>query len=408
MTVVDAQTTANPRVNHRGVDLDVLDAMREFVTTQIRPQVAAYETAGEFPQNIWDDLAGRGLLIPFLPTEYGGHGVNKATFAASHEILGAPDQNGRSKATAQAMVGEGIHTFGTPEQIERYLLAVASGLPAGFCLSGAEPGSVADVSGTQAIPTPTGYLLRGGKMWTTNARDGQLFMVFAQTGSDPEQQTVFLVPRDAEGVRIQPLYTSGIRANGLGSVHFDNVELGADAIVGIEHEAQLVRNHCLTEVGRPSVAAGAAGLIGEVLTICRDFTKRRTIAGLGPLAQQPGIRQKLGEMVEWWNAACLCYEDAARRCDAGQPEWMTFSWMAKDIAAGHAVLAATMGTIMLGARSMLHPADDVDELAVLGARMDRQFRDARALELIEGTAYVTREVIADDFLNGAFDRARFC
>lgn len=397
-------TTVTDRVDHHGVDLDVTDAMRAFVDSEVRPRVARYEALGSYPDELWSGLAQRRLLIPFLPLEYGGLGANWSTFAASHEILGAPDQSGRSKATAQAMVGYALWRFGTPEQIERYLVSVASGLPAGFCLTGYESGSVADVSGTYAMPTDDGYVLTGDKMWTTNARDGRLFLVFAHSGADNNDQTAFLVPRDADGVWTEPLYTNGIRANGLGSVHFKNVHIGRDAILGPEHEAaQFVRNDCLTQVGRLSVAAGTAGLIDEVLSAATNYTRNRVISGQ-MLIDQDGTQQDLARIAECLITARLAYQDAARRSDSGDLDWPAHAWLAKDIACSAALEATDLGIALTGARSLLAYAstDESDVLATAGATMNRQWRDLPALLAIEGTRKVTRTVIAEALRRGAF------
>jgi alkylation response protein AidB-like acyl-CoA dehydrogenase len=382
-------TVVARRLDMFGVDRDVVVGVRAFVDDEIRPQVVGYEAAGAVPPELLRRVTDLGMWAPFLPREWGGLDMSWATFATCHEEFGRACQSVRSILTADGMVAWAVWKFGNPDQRKRWLRPLAEGLLAGFCLTGKESGALADVSGTVATRTGTGWVLNGEKQWTTNGRCADLFLVFART-SDGE--TAFLVPRDTPGVHTVPLETmSGVRANLLGSVHLDDVQLDDDAVLGPVHGAAVwVRNSCLG-VGRLSVAAGAVGLIDACLAECISYTSTRTGPD-GLLRDQPQVVEQIADMAIWRNEARLSYRDAAYRRDVGEPQALYYAWMAKQSASHKAVRAVEMGSVLIGARAMR-----------TGSTMDRLARDVRALPIIEGTPPINRLVVGEAVYQGVFD-----
>jgi alkylation response protein AidB-like acyl-CoA dehydrogenase/surfactin synthase thioesterase subunit len=349
-------------------------------------QVVGYEAAGAVPPTLLQRLIDVGMWAPFLPREWGGLGMNWATFAACHEEFGRACQSVRSILTADGMGARAVWKFGSPGQWERWLRPLANGLLAGFCLTGKESGAVADVSGTVATRTDAGWVINGEKQWTTNGRCADLFLVFARI-SDGE--TAFLVPRDTPSVRTVPLDTmSGVRANLLGSVHLDDVHLEDNAVVGPVHGAAAwVRNSCLG-VGRVSVAAGAVGLIDACLAECISYTSTRTGPD-GRLRDQPQVVEQIADMAIWRNEARLSYRAEACRRDVGEPQSLCYAWMAKQSASHKAVRTVEMGNVLIGARAML-----------TDSTMDRLARDVRTLPIIEGTPPINRLVVGEAVYQG--------
>jgi alkylation response protein AidB-like acyl-CoA dehydrogenase len=357
-----------------------VETVQAFVDNEILPVVEDYDEASQVPQTILDRTTELGLWAPFLPANLGGLGMDMATLGQLHEQIGRGDTSLRSILTAHVMVAFAIHRWGTQEQRERWLPALTSGSLSSFCLTGAESGSAADVSGTIALPHGDRWTLSGQKRWTTSGQRSEVFLVFAHS---PSGMTAFLVPRSTPGLRVIPtMRMLGARANLLAEIIFDGVQVGPDAVLGPIGWANGTVMASALALGRYSVAYGSVGLIQACLDECADYTARRRVPA-GLLADQQLVRRMISDMVTKIRAARLLCVDVGRLRDRNDPEAVVASWIAKYFASTAAVASASDAVQIHGAQG-----------CAPGSRVARLYRDAKPLEIIEGTSQLQQDTIA--------------
>ncbi|MGH3805170.1 MAG: acyl-CoA dehydrogenase family protein [Pseudonocardiaceae bacterium] len=356
--------------------------VRNLVRTEVIPHVADYDRREELPQRLWQVVADHGLLAPFLPPDLGGHGMDLVRLTALHEEIGRGCSSLRSLLTAHSMVCQAVWRWGGDEQRARWLPWLATGrCTAGFALT--EPGgggAQARVTGTTATRTPTGWSLRGHKKWITGGTLATIFLVFA--GTD-QGVTAFLVPAGAPGVTVTAQRgLLGVRASMTAEVVFAGVEVSEDALLGPVGWAEpTVMSSALT-LGRLSVAAGCVGMLQACLDASTAHA-RRTGHGRPPLSDHQLIRRMISDMVTATVAARTLCERAATLADAGDPQTVGATWIAKYFASTAAARAATDAVQIHGAEGCLD-----------GHPVARLYRDAKIMEIIEGSTEMQQLHIA--------------
>lgn len=354
---------------------------RAFVDAHVVPYADDYDRAGRVPEDLIQQVSAAGLWAPFLPPEAGGIGMDMVTLGEVHEEVGRGCSSLRSLLTVHTMLAWTVQRWGTPEQRERWTPSLASGDVLGaFCLS--EPGAGSDTSGitTTATETGSGWVINGVKKWTTGGQRADLFLVFARTAASIG---AFLVPRDAPGVSVEPIDDMlGTRASMLAQITFEDVALGRDALLGPNgFTAGMVLTGTL-DLGRYSVAAGSVGIIQACLEASAAYAAHRTVGGT-PLRDLPLIQAKLSDMVTDARAARLLLAEAGRLKDAGDSATLMATWIAKYFASTAAVR---------------HAAEAVQIHGANGCSPDfpvaRLYRDAKVMEIIEGSNEIQRITIA--------------
>ncbi|MFI6225936.1 acyl-CoA dehydrogenase family protein [Micromonospora echinospora] len=356
---------------------------RAFVERWVRPRAAEFDRTGAVPDEVLRAVADAGLWAPFLPASSGGADVSMVELGALHEEVGRGCSSVRSLLTVHTMVTWAVHRWATPDQRTRWLPELATGRVRGaFCLT--EPGGGGSDGArlrTTAVRTGSGWSVTGVKKWITGARTAGLFLVFAATDTGP---VPFLVPRDAAGVHVRPIdYILGTRGSMLGEVELRDVHVDADALVGpASFSPGMVMTGAL-DLGRYSVAAGSVGIVQACLDACVAFTSRREVAGQ-PLRDLHLIRAKVTDMVTDVTAGRLLYERAGRLKDDRDPETIMATWLAKYFASTAAARHASEAV-------QIHGADGcgADE------PVERYYRDAKIMEIIEGSTEIQRITIAD-------------
>lgn len=358
-------------------------SVRAFVETHIAPYADRYDRAGTVPEELLQRLGEAGLWAPFLPAELGGSGMDMVTLGEVHEEVGRGCSSVRSLLTVHTMVSWAVQRWGSESQRQRWGPGLASGRVAGaFCLSEPEAGS--DTAGitTTATDHRGGWQLNGVKKWITGGQRADLFLVFARTGSST---AAFLVPRDTPGVRVRPIDDMlGTRASMLAEVSFMDAPLPPEALLGPSgFTAGMVMTGTL-DLGRYSVAAGSVGIIQACLEACADYTSRRTVGG-SHLREQALIRAKMSDMVTDVRAGRLLCAEAGRLKDVGDAATIMATWVAKYFASTAAARHASEAVQIHGANgcSPDHP-------------VARYYRDAKVMEIIEGSNEVQRTTIAGD------------
>ena len=354
---------------------------RAFVDTYITPYADSYDRRGRIPEELLERMAAARLWAPFLPPEVGGAGMSMVTLGEVHEEVGRGCSSVRSLLTVHTMASWAVQRWGSPAQHERWLPALSTGDVLGaFCLS--EPGAGSDASGigSTAVKSGGGWLLNGVKKWITNGQRADLFLVFARTQASIG---AFLVPRNTPGVQVRPIEDMlGTRASMLAEVSFHDVALDGDALLGPSgFTAGMVLTGVL-DLGRYSVAVGSVGIIQACLEACAAYAAKREVGGTA-LKDLPLIQAKLSDMVTDARAARLLCAEAGRLKDAGEASTIMATWVAKYFASTAAAR---------------HSSEAVQIHGANGCSPDypvaRFYRDAKVMEIIEGSNEIQRMTIA--------------
>jgi alkylation response protein AidB-like acyl-CoA dehydrogenase len=377
MTVTAPELTATaPPVTSRA-------AARAFTDEHIVPAAEDWDQRGAIPEDLLARIGRAGLWAPFLPASLGGAGLDMITLGEIHEEIGRGCSSVRSLLTVHTMLSWAVLRWGSPAQRQRWGADLAAGRVLGaFCLS--EPGAGSDTSAitTTALPGGDGWRLDGVKTWITGGQRADLFLVFAR---GPASTIALLVPRAAPGVSVRPVPDLlGTRASMLAEITFRDVALGPDALLG---PAGFTSGMVLTgtlDLGRYSVAAGSVGIIQACLEASAGYAGVRR-AGGSLLRDLPLIQAKLSDMVTDARAARLLVAEAGRLKDAGDPATIMATWVAKYFASTAAARHAAEAVQVHGARGCSRDYP-----------VARYYRDAKVMEIIEGSNEIQRMTIAEE------------
>lgn len=356
--------------------------LRAFVDEHVVPHADSWDLAGAVPEEMLDRLGAAGLWAPFLPVEDGGAGLDMVSLGALHEEVGRGCSSTRSLLTVHGMVSWAVHRWGSPGQREQWLPALARGEQLGaFCLT--EPGAGSDIQGITSTARRRGgdWVLTGTKKWITGGQRADVYLFFART---PAGIAAFLVPRRTPGVQVVPIDgVLGTRASLLAEIRLDEVVLAPDALLGPDGFASGMVATGVLDLGRYSVAAGSVGIIQACLDACAEYAQHRKV-GAGRLRDLQLIRAKITDMVTDAQAGRLLYEHAGRLRDAGDEATLMATFVAKYFASRAAARHASEAVQVHGAIGLGpgHPAG-------------RFYRDAKVLELIEGSTEIQQLTIAE-------------
>jgi alkylation response protein AidB-like acyl-CoA dehydrogenase len=378
--VAGAAPLAPPRVTGR-------ESARDFADRVVAPVADEVDRTERVSPAFFEHAAAAGLWATLVPEQFGGAGLDMAALGAVHEEVGRASSPLRNLLTVHNMATWAIGRWGDEGQQRRWLPAMASGEVLGaFCVS--EPGGGAAMARVRAAAVREGgdWVISGCKKWITGGMSAGLLLVFAlaQGGVVP-----FLVPRRTPGVAVRPITGMlGARGSLLAEITFDDARVPADALLGPERFADgAVMAHTL-DVGRFTVAAGSVGILQGCVDACIEHANRRQPSGHVLSAYQL-IRAKISDMVTSLAAARLLVEQAARSKDAGSPETVVDTWIAKHFAARAAASAASEAVQILGA-----------EGCGPDSAVARYYRDAKIMEIIEGSSEIHQITLAAHVLRG--------
>jgi alkylation response protein AidB-like acyl-CoA dehydrogenase len=282
-----------------------------------------------------------------------------------------------------------VATFGSAEQQARFLPDMLGGrLLGAYALSEPESGSDAAALTTRAEQVAGGYRLTGTKAWTTHGGVADYVNVMARTGgAGPRGVSCFLVPADAPGLSwAAPERKMGMRSSPTAALHLDGVDVPADRRIGEPGQGFAIAMAAL-DAGRLGIAACAVGLAQSALDLAAQYAQDRVAFGR-PIGSFQGVSFLLADMATAVAAARALTLDAARRKDAGLP-FSTQAAMAKLFATDAAMQVATDAVQVLGGAGYTQdfPAE-------------RYFREAKVLQIVEGTNQVQRLVIGRSLTGG--------
>jgi short-chain 2-methylacyl-CoA dehydrogenase len=358
--------------------------VREVAESEIAPVAEALDREQRFPYEIVATLGGLGLMGMTVPERYGGAGLDRLSYAIALEELARVDSSVAITVSAHTSLGTGaIVRFGDEAQRERWVPDLAAGRRlAAFGLTEPEAGSDAGNCRTRAREDGDGgWVVDGSKMFITNAGTEITSCCTVTAVTAPGEITTFIVPADAPGYRPgPPLRKIGWHASDTREVHLDGVALGPDARLGPRGEG-LKQALALLDMGRIGVAAIGVGLAQGALELALDHARRRRQFGRA-IAGFQAIQFQLAEMATEIEAARCLLHEAARHADAGRP-FGKLAAMAKLTAGRLAQTVAERSLHIHGGYGW------IEESAIA-----RLYRDAKILEIGEGTSEVQKMVIA--------------
>jgi short-chain 2-methylacyl-CoA dehydrogenase len=370
---------------------DFRAAVAEFAAEQLAPHVERWNVAGELPMEAVKQMADFGLFGLHGPEEYGGAGDFTSLCVAIEEI-GRVDQS--LGITLEAAVGLGsnpIATFGSTEQKERWLPDLLAGHAlAAFGLTEPDAGSDASATATTAVRDADGrWVLNGAKQFITNSGTDitSVITVTARTGTRdggrPEISTL-LVPAGAPGLDVGPAYRKlGWHASDTHPLALTDVVVPSDALLGARGKGYAQFLSTLDD-GRVAIAALALGCIRACRDLARDYALERQSFG-GPIGRKQAVAFAVADLDVMAHTAGLLVYAAAAAKDHGAPaaEFKRAASIAKLYCSESAVTATRVATQVFGGYGFM------EEYPVA-----RFYRDAKVLEIGEGTSEVQRLLIA--------------
>jgi alkylation response protein AidB-like acyl-CoA dehydrogenase len=371
---------------------ELMDLTRELADKEVRPRAEAAERDSVFPRDVFRILGRSGLLGLPYDERWGGGGQPYEVYLQVVEEL--------SRAWLAVGLGVSVHTlcclpvaaYGTDEQRDRWLPEMLGGeLLGAYCLSEPQSGSDAAALATAAVPVPEeaggGFRVDGVKAWISHAGRADFYTLFARTSGSPEGRdrargiSCLHVPAATEGVSAAPAeHKMGMRASVTAQMIFDGARVPADHLIGEEGRGFAIALTAL-DSGRLGIAACATGLAQAALDLAVGYARERHQFGR-PIIDFEGVGFMLADMATAVEASRALYLAAARRKDAGL-EFGPHAAMAKLLASDTAMRVAIDAVQVLGGYGYVQdfPAE-------------RYLREAKVLQIVEGTNQIQRLVIA--------------
>jgi alkylation response protein AidB-like acyl-CoA dehydrogenase len=361
--------------------------IRDFVDTHIRPVAREWEHAGRYPEEIVEVMKEIGLFGLTIPEQYGGQGLDMVSLAIVFEEISKAWMGVAGIIGSHSLACLMIVRHGTDEQKARLLPELATGKRrTGIALT--EPSGGSDLQGisTRARRDGDHYVVRGTKMWITNARHADPLPVLVKTDPNAEPRhrgmSILLVEQGLAGYSVtRDLGKLGYKGPETCEVVLDDVRVPVDCLLGGVEGRGLQQALSALECGRINIAARAVGVAAEATDAALRYTNERHAFGQ-PIAQFQAVQLKLADMATSVQASRLMTYWAASKLDAGQRA---------DVETGMAKLFASETAVTCTLDSMrLHGAYGYStELDI-----ERLYRDAPLMAIGEGTNDILRTVIA--------------
>jgi hypothetical protein len=361
----------------------LLGLTRDLADGELRPRVAEYERRAEFPREVFRTLGRAGLLGLPYPEQYGGGGQPYEVYLQVLEELSA--------AWLAVGLGVSVHTlacfptaaFGSAEQKERWLPDMVGGeLLGAYCLSEPQSGSDAAALTTRATRDGGGWRVDGVKAWVTHGGAADFYNLMVRTGEPGARGISTLLARaGTPGLSPQPPeHKMGMSSSPTAQLVLSEARLGADALIGSEGEGFRIAMSAL-DGGRLGIAACAVGVAQGALDHAIAYARERRQFGRA-IADFQGVGFLLADMATQVAAARALYLAAARLRDAGRA-YSAEAAKAKLFASDTAMRVTTDAVQVLGGAGYVedHP-------------VERWMREAKVLQIVEGTNQVQRVVIS--------------
>jgi alkylation response protein AidB-like acyl-CoA dehydrogenase len=363
----------------------------EDITDLVGERAEVWDREGRLPVELLRDLGARGLLCAQAPAEFGGLGWASQDNGAFTAHVGSLCSSLRSVMTSQGMAAWTVQRLGTVDQHARWLPRLTGGELAAVAFSEPDAGSDLSTMKTRIEVDGDSVVVHGQKVWITVADYADLLVVF---GRCPGGAAAVVVPAATPGVRVERVADPlGCRAAGHANVRLDAVRLPvANVLGGAGVPLPLLVTSALS-YGRFSVAWGCVGILRACLAATTRHATNRVQSG-SALAEHQLVAGHLADLFVAEQVATRVCEHASRCWDDGSPEVVTAVVTAKHVGATQAARGA---------------ATAVQVLASAGSRdgnvVARAYRDAKLMEIIEGSNEICRLVLARHAINEIGDRS---
>jgi alkylation response protein AidB-like acyl-CoA dehydrogenase len=359
---------------------DLQALAHEFAERELRPIAAECDKSDTFPLELLAKAAALGLTSYAVPEEHGGGGVDVVTAAIVAEELSWGCAGLAATIGATMFPVRPLVRFGSGEQQRRYLPRLASdeGCLAAIAFTEAHAGSDLQAITATAARDGNEFVLSGEKVYITNGGIADVTVVFAKLAG---ALTAFLVEGGDPGVSAgRKEVKLGLRASYTGSLLLDDARIPVDRLLGEEGQGFLIAVDFF-EASRPQVAASAIGIARAAFEYATAYAREREAFGK-PLVEKQGVSFKLADMAMAIEAARLLVWRACAAVDAGQDAGLLGSY-AKAFAADAAMRVTTDAVQILGGAGIMddHP-------------VEKWFRDAKVMQIVEGTSEIQRLVIS--------------
>ncbi|GAC1527310.1 MAG: acyl-CoA dehydrogenase family protein [Marmoricola sp.] len=370
--------------------------VRDFAESVIAPHVAEWDRAHHFPVDVVQQMGDLGLMGLTAPEEYGGADGDFTSLCVAIEELGRVDQS--IGITLEAAVGLGINpilTFGSEEQKQTWLPDLVAGRRlAGFGLTEPGAGSDAGATRTHAVLSGDEWVVNGAKQFITNSGSEitSVVTVTARTGTRENgsaEISTILIPSGTPGFVAEPAYDKiGWNISDTHPLSFDDVHVPAANLLG-ERGRGFAQVLATLDDGRVAISALATGLIQGCLDHCVQYANERQTMG-GPIGRKQGVAFQIADLEVMAQASRLLTYKAAAMKDAmlagasvSIGDFKRAASVAKLYSSESAVTATRIATQVFGGYGFMNEYP-----------VGRFYRDAKILEIGEGTSEVQRILIA--------------
>jgi alkylation response protein AidB-like acyl-CoA dehydrogenase len=374
-------------------EIQLRDLVREIVKKDLVPIRMELDEKNEYPHRVFAKFREAGLFGALFEEEVGGLGMGlMASIVMSEEI--AYGCLGVGTAFLATKLGAlPIEVGGTPEQKQKWLRPLASGEK--ICAFGlTEPGAGSDVPAltTTAVKKGDKYVLNGTKQWISGAGTADFYTVFCMTNKERGTRGIscIIVEKDTPGFSFGKKEDKlGIRCSETRQLIFEDCEVPAENLVGGVENVGMIHALKTLNFSRPAVAASAVGVAQGAFDAAIQYAREREQFGV-KIASFQAIQHMLAEMAMKIEAARLLTYKSARYCIAGAKDMAKYSAIAKCFAADTAMAVATDGVQIFGGYGYTkeYPAE-------------KFFRDAKILQIYEGTSQIQKNEIAAGLIKEA-------
>jgi acyl-CoA dehydrogenase len=359
----------------------------DFAEKEIRPVAWEYDKDGTWPQDILEKAWEVGLMNTHVGEEYGGPGASYLDGCLIEEELSWGCSGIQTSLGANGLASAPVQLAGSEETKRKYLgmLTEAPKL-ASFCLT--EPNAGSDVSGmrTRAVKKGDKYVINGSKCFITNGGHADWYTVYAKTDPDAGHRGIsaFVVEKDDTVIVDKKEDKMGQRASNTATITFNDTEIPAENLLGEENKGFKIAMMTLDRT-RPGVAAMATGIARAAMEMAVEYSKERVQFGV-PIAMHQAIQFMIADMATDVEAARLLTWQSAVLLDQGRRNTLQSSH-AKRFAADTAMKVTTDAVQVFGGYGFIKEY-----------KVEKLMRDAKIMQLYEGTSQIQRLVIARETL----------
>jgi acyl-CoA dehydrogenase len=358
---------------------DIQEGARRFAQDVIKPRAAELDRTMAYPDEIFEQAWRLGFVNPHIPEAYGGVSASVLEECLIAEELSWGCTGVATALSLNAIAEAPLIRGGSEAQKKKYLGRMTEApLKAAYCVT--EPSAGSDVAGMKTTARREGdkWIINGSKMWITNGGVANWYFLLAKT---EEGYTGFIIDADADGVRRGKKETMmGQRCSDTRAVHFENVVVGADAVLGRPGDGFKLAMATFDQ-SRPVVAINAVGLARRAMEEARDYANERTTMGK-PIKEHQAVAFMIADMASGIEAGRLLAHRAAVEYDQGRRNTHVAS-MAKLFAADHCQRVCTDAVQVFGGNGFN-----------TGYPVEKLYRDSKIFQIYEGTSQIQRIIIS--------------